>query len=266
MAKQWRITDRDIEILVFLTRYGASVAEQVRREFFGASPKAAYRRLKALEERGVVSGERIFYRMPAVYRVTEPGARLAEVDLPPPKNDLSRMHHTLELVELSWAIRHGLMLPDGSHPDVGPFSTGDGSTGGDGNTGEPSGEPWLGEGVDEWVTERELRRDKLVARREKETGKMLTKGKMGRIPDGLMLLESGKEVAVELELSPKRAANYHRIFSDYEQEIGSGELDGVRFYFSSRKAMSRVQELSRRHDLDGCLEFAYYEPIFERRR
>lgn len=260
MAKQWRITDRDLEILVFLTRHGAAVAEQVRREFFGASPKAAYRRLKALEERGVVSGERIFYRMPAVYRVTEAGSRLADVDLPPPKNDLSRMHHTLELVELSWAIRHGQILPDGSHPDVGKLGTRDG------DTGEQTGEPWLGESVDEWVTERELRRDKLVERREKETGKMLTKGKMGRIPDGLMILESGEEVAVELELSPKRAANYHRIFSDYEQEIDSGEYDKVYFYFSSKKAMKRVEELSHRHDLEDCLEFGLYKPVFERRR
>lgn len=229
MARQWRITDRDLEILEFLTRYGAAVAEQVRREFFGDSIKAAYRRLRALEERGVVSGERIFYRMPAVYRVTEPGARLAEVDLPPPKNDLSRLSHTLELVELSHAERSR-------------------------------------DGVSDWLTEREIRRDKLIERREKESGRMKPGGKMGRTPDALMILESGEEVAVELELTPKRAASYRRILSDYEQQIGAEELDSVRWYFSSRKAMDRVREISARHDLDGRLDFEVYEPVFERRR
>lgn len=107
MARRWRITDRDLDVLAHLTRHGASLAEQVRREFFGESIKAAYRRLRALEERGMVKGERIFYRLPAVYKPTEPGARLAGVDLPPPRHDLSRLPHTLELVELSWALRSG---------------------------------------------------------------------------------------------------------------------------------------------------------------
>lgn len=243
--RRWRITDRDLEVLEFLTRYGAATAEQVRRELFGGSLKGAYRRLKALSERGVVSGERVFYKLPGVYRVTEPGARLAEVDLPPPKHDLSRLHHTLEMVELSWALRSG-QLSAGNERD---------------------GALRLGEGVEEWITEREIRRDKLVERREKETGQMLKKGRMGRTPDGLMILEGGEELAVELELTPKRAASYHRIFSDYEKELSEGELDGVRFYFTSKKAMNRVQGLAKGHELlYGNLKFAPYEPVFERRR
>lgn len=244
MPKQWRITDRDLGVLGFLTRYGAATAEQVRREFFGESVKAAYRRLKALEERGTVKGERVFYKMPAVYRVTEPGARLAEVDLPPPRHDLSRLHHTLEVLELSWLLRSG-------------------STG----AGEPyAGEMRLGEGVEEWITERELRRDKLIDRRERETGRMKSGGKMGRTPDGLMILEDGREIAVELELTPKRASNYRRIFGDYQRQLDAREIDGVRFYFASKKALQRVEGLAGRHDLDGYLGFALYEPVFERRR
>lgn len=248
--RQWRITERDLEALAFLTRYGAATAEQVRREFFGPSLQGAYRRLRALEDRGMVSGERVFYRMPQVYRPTESGARLAEVDLPPPRNDLSRLHHTLEVLELSWQLR------------------GAGSEVSSNGEAEPRlAEPRLAEGVEHWLTEREIRRDKLVARREKETGRMLKKGKMGRTPDGILVLESGEEIAVELELSPKRAANYHRIFADYEQYIEEGEFDGICFYFASRKVMKRVQGLAESHELlDGYLEFKIYEPVFESRR
>lgn len=245
VAKQWRITERDLDILGFLTRYGAATAEQVRREFFESSVKAAYRRLKALEERGTVKGERVFYRMPSVYRVTDAGARLAEVDLPPPRHDLSRLHHTLEVLELSWLVRSGDFPGDPSYGIAIPH---------------------LSEGVEKWHTERELRRDKLISRREQETGRMLKKGKMGRIPDGSMTFESGEELAVELELTPKRAANYRRIFSDYEEYIEEGEYDGVVFYFASSKVMKRVEGLAEKHDLDGYLQFASYEPVFERRR
>lgn len=250
-GKRWRITDRDLLILVFLVRYGAATAEQVRREFFKGAVeaddeeseaaqkgpiKSAYRRLKALEERGTVEGERVFYRMPQVYRVTELGARLADVDLAPPRKDLSRLHHHLEVLELSWQLR------------------------------SEDAEP--GEGVEAWITEREIRRDKLAERREKETGRMLKKGRMGRIPDGLLLLENGEQVAVELELTPKRASDYHQIFSDYAAAIEAEELDGVWLYFSSLKAMTRVEGLCNKNSMlsQHVVGFHHYQPIFERRR
>jgi hypothetical protein len=241
VKRQWRITERDLDVLEFLTRYGAATAEQVRREFFGDSIKAAYRRLKSLEERGMIKGERVFYKMPGVYRVTEPGARLAQVDLPPPRRDLARLHHVLEVVELSWALRSGELH---------------------------HGEPRLGEGVEDWITEREIRRDKLIERREKESGRMKKGGLMGRTPDGLMILEDGSEIAVELELTPKRGASYRKIFSDYERQLGEGELDGVRFYFASQKALKRASELAGRHDLleDGAAQFLHYSPVLEHRR
>jgi len=227
--RRWSITERDLAALAHLARYGAATAEQVRREFFGDSLQSAYRRLRALEDRGVVKGERIFYRMPQIYRVTEAGARLSETDLPPPRYDLSRLPHTLEVAELSWRVRSE-------------------------------------EAVEGWRTEREIRRDKLKARREKGSGRMMGKGRMGRIPDGVIVLENGHEIAVELELTPKRAANYRRIFSDYEAHLlEEGEYDEVRFYFASETAMWRVEELADRHELDGYLEFRHYQPALERR-
>jgi hypothetical protein len=228
VARGHQITERDLKILCFLTRYGAATAEQVRREFFCGSVKAAYRRLRALQGRGMVRGERVFYEMPGVYRVTERGARLAGVGLPPPRRDLPRLHHTLEVLELSWRIRSR-------------------------------------DGVVEWVAEREIRRDKLAARRERHTGRMTAGTGAGRTPDGIAILKSTEEVAVELELSFKRAAGYRSIFSDYEAQVASGEVDGIWFYVASPKALQRVRELSERHrSLDGRLSFGLYEPVFGR--
>ena len=260
--KRWRITGRDLDILGFLARYGAATAEQVSREFFpgseggaqgpeaatstdrkeaegrprvGGPVKAAYRRLKALKERGAVEGERIFYGMPQVYRVTEVGARLAEADLPAPGDDLTKLNHTLEVLELSWAVR--------------------------------SEEDRPGEGVEAWITEREIRRDKLSERREKETGRMQKGAKMGRTPDGLLLLESGERVAVELELTPKRPFRYKDILADYERQMRTEQVDGLHFYFTSRTTMTRVRELSKKYRFLGSrAQFLFYEPVLERRR
>ena len=258
--KRWRITGRDLDVLEFLARYGAATAEQVSREFFpgfkegteaasatdrgeagdrprvGGPVKAAYRRLKALKDRGAVEGERIFYNIPQVYRVTEVGARLAEADLPAPSDDdLKKLDHTLEVLNLSWAIRSEEAAP--------------------------------GEGVEAWVTEREIRRDKLSERREKETGRVMQKGtKMGRTPDGLLLMESGERIAVELELTPKRPIRYKDILADYERQVRAGRVDGLRFYFTSRTTMVRVRELPKNYRfLKDRAQFLPYQPVPKRR-
>lgn len=228
-----RLTDRDGEICVFLTCYGAATAEQIRREFFVSKP-AAYRRLGALQRRGFVVGERIFYRRPAIYRVTGRGARHADVDLPEPRPDETKLEHTLEVVELSHAIRNGLRT-DGS----GTVDWGAG--------------PWSA-----WVTERELRRDKLKERREKGTGRVEPGGRMGRTPDGILVLNDGRQVAVELELSPKRKDRYDRIFADYRRQKRAGEIDLVRWYFASSQVMRRVAGIAERGKASGFCEFRLY--------
>lgn len=261
VRKRWRITGRDLDILDFLARYGAATAAQVNREFFpmseeeaegpkatttdggeeeerprvGGPVKAAYRRLKALQDRGAVDGERIFYRMPQVYRVTEVGARLAEADLPAPGDDPTRLNHTLEVLELSWAIRSEEARP--------------------------------GERVEAWITEREIRRDKLSARRQKENGRMQKGAKMGRTSDGLLLLKSGERVAVELELTPKRPVRYKDILADYERQMRAEQVDGLHFYIASRTTMTRVRELSKKYRfLESRAQFLPYEPVLGRRR
>ena len=214
-----RLTRRDQEILVFLTRYWAATAEQVRREFFGSLP-AAYRRLGALRGLGLVEGERIYYKGPGVYRVTGAGARLAAVDLPAPRLDLSKLRHTLAVVDLSYEIRHG-------------------------------NSSWAA-----WFTERELRRDALRERRE-ESGKMTPGGKMGRTPDGLLVLQTGEQVAIELELTPKRIGIYEKILKEYAKQRKQQRVDAVRFYFTSEKAAERLWHLAKRLDMSGYVEIRH---------
>ena len=211
-----RLTSRDQEILVFLTRYWAATAEQVRREFFGSLP-AAYRRLGALRGLGLVEGERVYYEGPGVYRVTGAGARLAAVDLPAPRLDLSKLRHTLAVVDLSYAIRCG-------------------------------NDSWAA-----WFTERELRRDALRERRE-ESGKMTPGGKMGRTPDGLLVLQTGEQVAIELELTPKRIGIYKQILKEYAKQRKQQRVDAVRFYFTSEKAAERLEHLAKQFDMAPFVE------------
>lgn len=228
---RWQITERDREVLEFLCGYGMATAEQVRREFFGSSPNGAYRRLKALEELGLLRSERVFYGEPGIYVVTEPGARMARMDLPPPRRYRERIHHTLEVIELSWALRSDEF-----------------------------------EDASGWVCERRIRHERMVARREEQGGRLRPGSSVGRIPDGILLLSDGSEVAIELELTPKRKASYRRIFDSYERQMEGGGQEAVRFYFTSKRTMKRVEAICSHHALYSRVEFHYYAPVLGHRR
>ena len=228
---RWQLTARDLSILSFVLRFGVATAEQVRREFFGSSPNAAYRRLKALSELGLLRSERVFFGEPGIYVVTEPGAKLAGADLPPPRRLRERVHHAIEMIELSHLLRHDEF-----------------------------------EEVEEWISEREIRRDRMISRREERNGRMLPGGPMVRIPDGIMILSDGSEVAVELELTPKRKANYRRIFDSYERQFEDGRLDSARFYFTSKQALKRVEAICGHHAVYRRVDFRHYEPQLRHRR
>lgn len=227
---RWQITARDREVLMFLCGYGMATAEQVRREFFGSSPNGAYRRLKALEELGLVRGERVFYGEPGIYVVTEPGARMAGTDLPPPRRYRERIHHTLEVVELSWALRSDEF-----------------------------------EDASGWVCERKIRHERMAARRE-EQGRLRPGSSVGRVPDGILILSDGSEIAIELELTPKRKASYRRIFDSYERRMEGGGFEAVRFYFTSKQTMKRVEAICSHHALYPRAEFHHYTPVLRHRR
>lgn len=228
--KRWQITDRDQQILHFLCGYGMATAEQIRREFFGRSPNGAYRRLKALEEMGLIRGERVFFGEPGIYLATEPGVRLAGSELPPPRRYRERLHHTLEVIELSWALRQDEY-----------------------------------EEIEDWICERQIRHERMVSRREQDTGMMSPGASVGRIPDGVATLSDGHEIAMELELSPKRKASYRRIFDSYQRQIEAGDVELIRFYFSSSQTMKRVEALCSHHQVRSRMDFRHYQPALDHR-
>lgn len=232
MAKRAvRLVGRDQELCSFLVRYKLATEKQIERELFRPGTTAR-RRLGKLKSAGLVKSDRIYYGMHNPYLVTARGARLADNDLPAPKLDLTKLRHTLELVDLSWALRNGISV-DGGGLDLSLW-------------------PSLG-----FVTERELRRDKLRARRSKGSGRM-GRGRTGHVPDGILLLNGGERIAVELELSDKRKDRYEDIFDGYRAQMASGEIDGVRWYFDSPAVMRTAAEAAARRGVRGFCEFRRY--------
>ena len=118
----------------------------------------------------------------------------------------------------------------------------------------------------QWITEREIR-SKAVSAVRGDGGRISRSGRLGRVPDGLIVSPWGDVWAVELEISGKDNARYLDIFRGYvgrhreripeeedpdewpyeqlEEYINSGgEVDGVAWYFWSDSKCERVLEAS----------------------
>jgi hypothetical protein len=121
------------------------------------------------------------------------------------------------------------------------------------------------EGHPDWITEREIRASAVSAVRG-TGGKISRSGRLGRVPDGLLIGFMGERWAVELEISGKDNARYLDIFRGYADKhrermpdvgwpepedaladyVGSrGELDGVAWYFHSESKRERASEAAR---------------------
>lgn len=169
------ITERDKEILAYLTRHGVCTPDQITRRFF-TSQWAAYRRLRKLEAMRLIARQRTWWQQPSVLTPTSLGTTLAQIDLPPvPKLVLARLEHDLALVDLSEQL---LARIEGTS----------------------------------WLTERELRRD--AARQLQASGMGQRRVMPPRSPDGMLLSPDGRR-AIELDLTPKTSAVYRRILAAY---------------------------------------------------
>jgi len=93
-------------------------------------------------------------------------------------------------------------------------------------------------------TERELR---IERRRELTDGKR-TVGR-GRVPDALLIHAKGAKVAIELDLTPKRARDLERILIAYLQE----RYDRIVWYVMPRQ-QERLQEIVRKQRADDVVE------------
>jgi hypothetical protein len=90
-----------------MTRHGIVTAELVGRRFFWRPDQttygkwAAYRRLRALRDLGLVLRDKPYAQRPAALRVTREGARIANIGLRPAPLVLSELDHTIAVVWLT---------------------------------------------------------------------------------------------------------------------------------------------------------------------
>jgi len=144
---------------------------------FFHSQWAAYRRLRKLESIALIRRDRTFWKAPYVLRLTTAGARVADAGVGPAELVLAEVRHALALVDLTEALLV-------EHPGA------------------------------MLVTEREFRAAQLRALRDG------TCRRPGRIPDGVLQLssnEGGTRVALELDLTSKRAYAITRVIDAYTQ-------------------------------------------------
>ncbi len=97
-----------------------------------------------------------------------------------------------------------------------------------------------------WTTERELRRDRMRSARRGGAWE-----RQRRVPDGLLRLESGTRVAVELDLTPKRSARLDLLAGAYAVDR---DVDTVWWYLPSAVAVSRLGVLVSERGLEHLIE------------
>jgi hypothetical protein len=210
-----QLTARDRAILADLTRFWVMTVEQVARRHFRAINTAA-NRLAALVGAGVVRVERPRFRGRAAYLTTPAGARLANVGLPAPRFTATALPHRLAVVDLADAVLR-------EHPRA------------------------------TWTCERELRRDALATVRDRQRRHLL--GGIPHVPDGVLTLPGGPSggVAIELELSGKKLADYERILRWYGSVL---DYRRVWWFCGTDAVCRRIAELVERERMDDFIRVA----------
>lgn len=228
-ARGPELTERDREIIRWVTRHGVVTPELVGRRFFWRSEDgtygkwAAYRRVRALQELGLLISNKPYADKPAVLRVTREGARLADVGLRPAPLVLSQLDHTIALV---WLTEY--LLAERKNRGA------------------------------ELVTERELR-----ATRYREFREGKRSAERGRAADALLRIptkgagaQGVKTVAIELDLSRKDRRAMERMIHQYDEEPGIAEV----WWFVKPGRVDRTRELVRELRADNRIEVFEYGP------
>ncbi len=215
-----QLTDRDLEIVRWITRHGVVTPELVTRRFFGQADDAtsgmwaAYRRLRVLRNLDLIVRDKPFAQRPEVLRVSRKGARLADVGLRPAPLVLSELRHSLAVVRLT--------------------------------------EDLLAENAGaELTTERELR-----AQRYRDLRDGVRDVEEGRAPDALLRIPTNDAsahgvmtVAVELDLTRKDRRAMERMVRQYDYEL----VDRV-WWFVTPARLDRTRALVRELRADDRIE------------
>jgi hypothetical protein len=214
------LTDRDVDILRWMTTHGVVTTELIGRRFFWRRDRgdygrwAAYRRVRALQTLGLVLSDKPFVDMPAVLRVTREGARIADVGIRPAPLVVSQLRHSVALV---WLTEYLLAENAGA----------------------------------ELTTERELR-----AQRYRDLRDGVRDVEEGRAPDALLRIpttdssaQDALTVAVELDLARKDRRAMERMVRQYDYErvdrvwwfVTPARLDRTRALVRELRAEERIE-------------------------
>ena len=215
-----KITGRDRLLLEFIAEHRLVLSNHVQA-LLGVSAKTASRRLRALEQAGLVQREALFYRYPAHYRIERRGLELIGSRLGVPKPGLN-VAHDVGVAWLWLAAQRGAFGP-----------------------------------LAEVVSERTMRsRDGTEAHATRVTGRsehepfgvrLSGHGPKGgprlHYPDLLLVDRQGRRIAVELELSSKGRSRRHQIIGGYAFDR---RVDAVLYLVSDQRVAREVQEAARR--------------------
>lgn len=206
-----QLTDRDIDILRWMTQHGVVTADLVARRFFWRPQDktygkwAAYRRLAALERLGLILRDKPYAKEPAVLRVTREGARIADIGVRPAPLVVSQLRHTLAVVRLAEGLQ-------AQYPGA------------------------------ELLTERQLRGQRYRDQREGvDTSAQRTPDALLRIPGRGPDAQNIHRVAVELDLSRKDRRAMERMIHQYDQ---TPDIDQIWWYVLAVR-MQRTRDVVR---------------------
>jgi len=206
-----RMTDRDIEILTWVGRHGVVTPQQVARKFFVHDGQVAQKRAY----RRLAKLEEL-----ALIRRDRPFARHPDVIRLRSRGSALA---TTDLAPARYVLReiaHELAVVDLVEELLAK------------NRGAAL------------LTGREIRRQRLGERLDgtRRVGR-------GRIPDAVLTLKSGKTVAIELQLAPRRARDDQAVLEGYVQE----RFDQV-WWYVPESAMERVRDLVKSRRADDLVE------------
>ncbi|MGQ9498207.1 MAG: replication-relaxation family protein [Desulfotomaculales bacterium] len=97
------LTERDLEIVTIVNRFGFLTAAQVARAF-ALHPRIAYRRLQRLVQARCLTHRRLFPGQAGVYLATGRGTELAGCLLGPARLRLQTIEHDLKVVDVALAL------------------------------------------------------------------------------------------------------------------------------------------------------------------
>jgi len=97
-APALRLTDRDIEILRWVSGFAGATVDQIARRFRAGYSYTA-RRLTQLRAAGLLTRERFLYHRGGLYAITAQGLAVTGADLPVPELSLSAAVHDLAVID-----------------------------------------------------------------------------------------------------------------------------------------------------------------------